>query len=263
MKTRQEAPLILPPREETAPPHPDLHRLRVVSWNVYRNNFPETIEASLKHFVQDCRPDVLLIQEAPVYEVSHFADMAVFDGYFKIYEPMYVVNRPAQSSDLRSVGQLTFSRIPFTTTTAYLLPPIRLRFSRSSPDSPVVRRVALYTRLTLESGKRVGIYNVHLENRALPEGRYKQVRHLLNIVENQKDDVVIVGGDLNTFMTKTFELCLRLFTKAGFRDVFHDDRLRLLPRLDYFMVQGVRSAEPRRLKGSGSDHQPIMADVTV
>lgn len=263
MKTSQEAPLIVLPTEETAPAHPDLHRLRVISWNVYRNNYPATIAASLQRFVQDHRPDILLVQEAPVYEVPYFVDMTVFDGYFMIYEPMYVVNRPAQAADLRSVGQLTISRIPFTTTTAYLLPPIRLRFSRAGTSDPIVRRVALYTRLTLGSGKRIGIYNVHLENRALPEGRYKQVKHLLSIVEKHEDDVVIVGGDLNTFMTKTFELCLRLFEKAGFRDVFHDDGLRLLPRLDYFMVQGVRSAERRRLRSRGSDHQPIMADLTV
>lgn len=263
MNPAHEDPIVYRPRDvyELAPS--DLHTLRVLSWNVYRNNRPEDIEESLMRFVRAHEPHVILLQEAPVYELSGFADLEVLDGYFEIYEPMHIMARPSGPSGPTSVGQLTFSKLPYIETTAYLLPPIRFRFGRKTSSTSVVRRVALYTQIAMEDGTRVGLYNVHFENRALPEGRYKQARHLITIIESREDDVVIVGGDFNTFLTKTFELSLHLFYEAGFVNVFRDERRRLLPRLDYFMVRGAESTRILPLRGRGSDHQPIMADVVL
>lgn len=263
MNPAHKDPIVYRPRDvdELAPS--DLRTLRVLSWNVYRNNRPEDIAGSLTRFVRTHEPHVILMQEAPVYELSGFPDLEELDGYFEIYEPMHIMMPPSDARGPTSVGQLTFSKLPYIEATAYLLPPIRFRFGRKSSSTSVVRRVALYTQIAMEDGTRVGVYNVHLENRALPEGRYKQARHLLSIIDSRGDDVVIVGGDFNTFFTQAFEISLHLFYEAGFVNVFRDERRRLLPRLDYFMVRGAESTRILPLRGKGSDHQPIMADVVL
>jgi endonuclease/exonuclease/phosphatase (EEP) superfamily protein YafD len=262
MRTKEHEPVILEPSHLEEGWYVEQNTLKVISWNIYRNNRAAAIEASLQQFVRDHDPDVLLLQETPAYEASHFSDIAVFDPYYKIYEPMHILHRPRPSIKFTSSGQLTLSKYPFAETTAYQLPALGYRARRSRLRGETVHRVALYTQLTAASGKRIGLYNVHLENRASPSGRLKQVHHLLKIIDEKHDDLVVVGGDFNTFLTATLESCLKPFHQAGFVNIYQDIRLSLLPRLDYFMIRGAQVARRMRLRGRGSDHRPIMAEIT-
>jgi endonuclease/exonuclease/phosphatase family metal-dependent hydrolase len=238
-------------------------RLILLSWNVFRNYRAAQVAASLASLIETHRPDVLLIQEAPVYDTHRFADMELFAGYNALYAPVHQVRIRSRRLPFESTGQLILSRQAYAATATHDLPALpRWGAKRSARTGTVTRRV-LYGRLRLPSGKTVGLYNIHLENRSLAEGRLKQVRHLLEVIRATEDDVVVVGGDFNTFLTPAFEACLRAFAQEGFHNLFSLAGASWRPRLDYILVRGAVAAEGLQLRVRGSDHQPVLATVLV
>lgn len=233
--------------------------LTLISWNIYRNARPEQIERSLSKLIRAHVPDVLLIQEAPVYETERFSDLALLSDYSSFYAPVHEILQPSSRFRFVSTGQLTLLKWEPITSEVHPLPPVSGAL-RPPSEGATVGRLALYTRIAF-SGKQMGIYNVHLENRSMPAGRLAQVTHLLDaIVPSQGDDVVVIGGDLNTFFPAFLESSLACFQERGFTNVFADER-RWLPRLDYIFVRGAEAwALP--VSGRGSDHQPILAQIS-
>lgn len=228
--------------------------LTLFSWNVFMNRRPAPVREALEQYVALYRPDVIFIQEAPVSAAFPFAEMAIFEGYHAFYAP--AVTFSGREDGLESTGQLLLSRYPFDTTGVVVLPVLRSRV-----DEPHVRRNAGYARLRRCSGETLGLYNVHLENMALPAGRVRQVEHLLAFMAEQNDDVEIAGGDFNTFLTPLFEGALERMQAAGFTVVFRSYWSRWFPRMDHFMVRGAVPETGIDLEARGSDHDPIMVVV--
>lgn len=258
-----------PSRQVSAPPAGgagsciEASRLTLLSWNIFRNNRPEAIRQSLQVYLDEYAPDMLLLQESPVYDTHAFEEQELFEGYHALYAPVHEIEVGSERFDFLSTGQLILSRHPFYRTAVHELPALPRWFGEVLPAGGSVTRNVPYAQFRLCSGGTLGLYNIHLENRSLPSGRLRQVRHLLEVITQQGDDVVIVGGDFNTFLTSAFESALALFREEGFTNVFSFSRWRLLPQLDYFMIRGAATEQGVRLRGRGSDHQPILVTLHV
>lgn len=231
-------------------------KLTVVSWNILRNYNREKIKESITKIIEDQNPQLILVQEAPVYDESSFWDDDLFAGFNVYYAPLHQVRNQTVFYNFAHSGQLTLSHYPFTKTATYQLPSVSKPFLG---DNHIIKRLALYTQVQTEEGKTLGIYNVHLENAAWQSGRRKQLEYLLGIIGQNNDDVVLIGGDFNTFLSG-LEQGISALEEAGF------DRLlsgfKLTPRLDHFFVRG-STGTGSQLYGSGSDHQPVMASLNL
>lgn len=229
-------------------------KITIVSWNILRNYNKDKIRESIKKIMKEQTPHIILVQEAPVDGGHNFWDDDLFAGFNVYYAPLHQVRNQTAFYNFDHSGQLTLSRYPFTKTETYQLPSVTRPILG---DEHIIKRLALYTQIQTEDGRTVGIYNVHLENAAWQSGRKKQLEYLLGIINQNNDDVVLVGGDFNTFLGG-LERGVSALEKVGF------DRLltgfRLTPRLDHILVRGSK-ATGSQLHGSGSDHQPVMAHL--
>ena len=239
---------------------PDKNQLTIVSWNILRNYDSQNINKSLAEIIEKCNPDILLIQEAPVNMLRNFNSFwehKMFNNFNYYYAPLHQVKKQTKFYNFSHSGQLTFSKYFFTKTAAYQLPSVTKPILG---QNHVIKRIALYTQINYKE-KTTGIYNVHLENAAWQNGRKKQLEYLLQIIEQNNDDAVIIGGDFNTFLGSNIEQGLQLLEENGFNNLFKND-FRLLPRLDYFFASGCK-AKGLQLKGNGSDHLPVMAEIII
>lgn len=229
--------------------------LRILCWNVYRNYRAPRVAATLRGLIRAHAPQVLLLQEAPVYADHTFADLDVFGGYTGFYAPLHEIRAPAGRLNFVSTGQLLLTRLPVQGTAVHVLPSVR--WGGAEDHRGTVTRRVVYARYFLGAGETVGIYNVHLENRTRPAGRDLQAEALLDIIEGHRDRVVVVAGDLNTRFPR--EGALRRLRAAGFRSLVRG----LRPRRDHVLVRGASAATAKVLRGRGSDHAPILATVEL
>lgn len=239
------------------------HHLSLLSWNILRYYHRDEIAVTISQIFAQRECDVAFIQEAPVYRQSRFADIPLFAGWHSVYAPLHHVLRQGGRYTFQHSGNLIVSRLPFIRTDVYELPTVSESFfCNMASDVHFIKRIAVYGQILSPHQQKVGLYNVHLENLTGPRGRGQQLQYLLDIIQNNDDDIVIIGGDFNTVTTRFFERGLRFLTANGFMNVFSQPqfRWRLLPRLDYWFVRGV-PATGYQLSGRGSDHQPIFLEV--
>jgi endonuclease/exonuclease/phosphatase family metal-dependent hydrolase len=232
------------------------NEMTIISWNILRNYNKQKIEKTLKKIKNDHNPDIILLQEAPVYDSSSFWEDHLFSKFNLYYAPLHQVKKQDSFYNFSHSGQLTLSHCPFIKTKVIKLPSL---IKSVLGKDHIIRRVALYTQLTRGNGSTIGIYNIHLENVTWPTGRKKQLQYLLDEIKRNNDDTVLIGGDFNTFSGRFFEKGLALLVDAGFENLYNSG-FRLVPRLDYFFIKGAKGVA-LQLKGSGSDHQPIMVKV--
>ncbi len=234
------------------------HRLKIVSWNILREYNPQEIKKSLSEIIKNHNPNVLLLQEAAVRDGNGFWQDHLFTKFNAAYAPLHHVARKTKFYDFDHSGQLTLAQFPYREVEVYALP---LVAQQSLGKNHLITRIALYTQIENAMGLRIGIYNVHLENRTGPSGREYQIRSLLETIEQKNDDVVVVGGDFNTFLGSKLERGIDDLERAGFKKGFVKEGL--LPQLDYFFYRGdkIRGASGKQLQGEGSDHQPILLEL--
>jgi endonuclease/exonuclease/phosphatase (EEP) superfamily protein YafD len=233
--------------------------IRIISWNIHRNYQASLLARSLAEIIAGEAPDLLLLQEVPVYSEAPFWDLAgvreLVSDYHIEYVTMHRVLRQSSHYQFEHTGLATLSRFAPTVTRAYPLPIVsRPKLGRWHR----IQRVALHTTFSL-GRLQLHVVNVHLENTTRPRGRHLQLRHLLD----QLGDVtgpLVLGGDFNT-MFGPLESVKQELLGAGFQVPRLDHQPRLLPRLDYFFVQGLRTGEGRCLAAAGSDHRAIAAEM--
>jgi len=223
--------------------------LTILSWNILRNYNKQDIKESLAKIFDEESPDIIFIQEAPVYQNSSFWGDELFSKFNVFYAPLHQIQKQDEFYNFVHSGQLILSKYPFTKTEVYPLPSVSRQFLGKNH---FIKRLATYAQI--KGKKSIGLYNVHLENSAWQTGRKKQIDYLLEIINENNDDIVIIGGDFNTFLGK-WEQGLNILRELGFRGLFGTGI-----RLDHFFVKNAL-AIGKQLKGEGSDHQPIMAIV--
>jgi endonuclease/exonuclease/phosphatase family metal-dependent hydrolase len=216
--------------------------LKVLSWNVYRGYDLNQFKISLNKLIEENNFGVITLQEAPL-NVEPFWDDFSFNSF---YAPFHQVKKQTKLYNFNSSGQLTLSKYPFTKTEVFELPTVT-NFLVGTEH--ITKRIVTYVQIEKDN-KKIGIYNVHLENCATSSSREKQIKVLLDKLKENNDDIVILSGDFNFIFGQ--EKGIKLIENNGFKKLFDSK----LPKLDYFFVKGTK-ANGFQLKASGSDHNPI------
>ncbi len=234
------------------------HKITIVSWNILRGYNQRKIKTSLSQIIKEYRPEMLILQEVPVRESTTFGEDDSFTGFNTAYAPLHHIGKKTAFYDFDHSGQLTLSRFRYQNVEVYALP---LVARQSLGKDHLITRIALYTQIEDTDGMKIGIYNVHLENRTGSSGRQYQIRSLLETIEEKNDDIVVVGGDFNTFLGSSLEKGIQDLENRGFKKSFV--REGILPQLDYFFYRGerIRRGSGRQLHGEGSDHQPLLLEL--
>jgi endonuclease/exonuclease/phosphatase family metal-dependent hydrolase len=235
-------------------------RLRVASWNIHRGYQGAQIRQSLKTLLQSEDPDIVLLQEVPIYPQVPFWRLDqlrdLLSSYHLEYVTMHRVRRPTTYYSFSETGLVTLSRAAPIAVEAVPLPTVsRPKLGRNH----TVRRVALVTRHAW-ADQVVCVCHLHLENTTGPQGRALQISYLLDQLDHRDSPVTVLAGDFNTLFGGREKIHDQTVAK-GFVPVPIADRPRLLPVLDHFFVQGCAGHRGRALKLPGSDHRPILFEA--
>lgn len=215
--------------------------LRILSWNIMRNYRRKEISQTLRRLIALHDPDVILLQEVPVYDRVAWWELEGFLREFHLfYSPSMNVKKNSAAYNFRRTGTLTLARKPFEEARAILLPTV------TSVNVGTVERSVAYVRI-----EAFGIYNIHLENACRPKGRWHQMRCLLDNLRG--DGAEVLMGDFNTLFGP-FETCLQEAQREGFSPVYGG-------KLDHALVKGAQGYGDR-LSQEGSDHDPVLCAIT-
>ncbi len=231
----------------------------VLSWNVFKGYGGHKFLDSMHSLVGKHSPDVVVFQEAPMFPGGTFLDWP------KSFNPKSVVYVSSQKKipgihDYEHTGELVASQIPHLDASFHLLP--KITNQKLLHNDEYLHRNFVYLRWNTRAGT-LGLYNVHFESMTIPVHRMNEVLALYNQIEKNDDDITIVAGDFNTFMTTALEPALQFFKKKGFVNGLKPGIKQWLPRRDHIFVRGAKSVSTSVLKGMGSDHKPIIAKIKI
>ena len=231
--------------------------LTVLSYNVQRGQRLQKAAASIERAVDDHRPDLIFLQEAPpeLFRHSHLA--AVFAARTLLYAPFHQVDRPDRRYRYRRYGQLIASARTLRDPRVLELPTVNP--SVLGPGH-IMKRIALYAELPTVDGRVVGVVNVHNEPFARPRDRLLQHQAFLNAVDRRAPDVAVCCGDFNPSLSQRGEPGLRLLEASGFENAFAH-RWRTL---DTCFARGhTECLSAESLPLGGSDHRPIIVRLRL
>ena len=162
-------------------------RLRVVSFNVHYARDVELLTQSLKSNPALRDADVFLLQEIESYAgegASRARKLAEALSLNYVYAPA----RTTRSGGTHGLAIL--SRNPLSEIEVLELP-------RNDLGAKTRRRIALGA--TVEAaGRRLRLYNLHLDTRINIEERLAQLAPVLEAARRQPHQTVVIGGDFNT-----------------------------------------------------------------
>ena len=248
--------------------------LRIISWNINRGLQLNGI----LDFLTDASADLILLQEVDINarrtrhhniarEIAYTLQMNYVFGCE--FEELTQGDRNSPAYH----GQATLSRLPITEARI-------LRFRRQSgfwrprwyiPNIPKFQRrlgsrVALISHVAW-SGKRLVLYNVHLESRGDDDLRCSQLSEILADAHRYGSDVpVVVAGDLNFDLTQ--EPAASVIARTPFnntlwngnvRPTTTESRLGYARAVDWVLTRGPLNHADVELQGSvrASDHYPL------
>lgn len=245
----------------------------VFNWNIDRGQHLEGIESAMRA----SKPDLCIFQEVD-YGARRTGgkDIALelaktFNMNFS-FAPEFQELSQSIGSDPAYHGQAILTTWPILATRI-------LRFNHQSgfwkprpllaSSLPLFQRreggrIAQVSELD-NGGKKVVVYNLHLESRGSENGRLLQLNEVLADAERYSAETpVIVAGDFNTKSWHS-PLIARL-KAAGYRNSWGDRRIRthmIIGALDWVFVRGpVECEDARVLRHVGaSDHFPISLDL--
>lgn len=252
---RRPSALVVEERVEAL--EPLAAELAVLSYNVQRGQRLETVAATLERAITDHRPDLVLLQEAPLELVRHPRLDSTLGSRSRFYAPFHQVDIPDRRYRYLQYGQLVASSRALRGVRVLELPTVNPSVLRRGH---IMKRIALEAELATPDGRTVLVANVHNEPFARPRVRLLQYRALLEAVEERAPEVAVCCGDFNPSLSQRGEPGLRLLEAEGFENAFAD-RWRTL---DTCFARGhaeILSAESLRLPGS--DHRPIVVRMRL
>lgn len=231
--------------------------LTVVSFNVKRGERSALAIDSLRRAVEDHRPELLLLQEAPpeLFEHPRLEDVMANRSWF--FAPFHQVERPDRRYPYRLYGQLIASTCRLDHTAVIELPTVN---PSTLGAGHTLKRIALYAELPSSDGRTIGVVNVH--NEPFARRRLRQVQHatFLQAVNARRPDVAICCGDFNPSLGQRAEPGLQLLEANGFDNAF----CRRWRALDSCLARGHDAFTlAERLPLPGSDHRPIVAQLRL
>ncbi|HLG95254.1 MAG TPA: endonuclease/exonuclease/phosphatase family protein [Bryobacteraceae bacterium] len=246
---------------------------RILNWNIDRGQHLAGIEAEMRAR----RPDLCIFQEVDFQaRRTHGQDIAqtlaeVF-GMNYSFAPEFEELSQKTSAGAAYHGQAVLSTLPilssrilrFENQSGFWKPRPLLISSLAILQRREGGRIAQITELD-NGGRRLVVYNLHLESRGNEQLRLRQLNEVLQDAGRYPQDVpVIIAGDFNT-KSRRSPLIARL-NQAGYQSCFGDRRLRthiFIGALDWVFLRGPIQAEDARVvRGAhASDHFPISLEV--
>jgi len=254
--------------------------IRIVDWNIDRGQQLQGII----DFLANTSADVLILQEVD-FNARRTHRLNVAEEIARKVQMNYVFGREFQElvqgskTDPAYHGQAILAKWPISN-------PRLIRFSRQSnfwqPHWFLPRiapfqerlggRIALVADVNL-AGKKLLIYNLHLESRANNELRLSQVEEVLSDVARQDPQrPLVVAGDFN--LDASMGGTASALANAGFQDVIGALRTPTTPsrrllepghRIDWAFIRGPIRAGSGRVHNQvkASDHYPISFTLTA
>lgn len=240
---------------------------RVMVYNIAAGNGDLTRIAQV---IREQDPDIVSLQEVDVHwsdRSNHRNQVALLSeelGMHSFYAPIYRIPHPDEGKPMREFGVAVLSRYPIKRSANHEIS----RLSTQAQDPQPELKTGFAEIEAVINGRKIRIFNTHLDYRADPSIRKKQVAEMLEVIGDEEGPTLLMG-DLNA-RPNASEL-QPLFEK--FRDSWPEkeempgftypskapDR-----RIDYlllspdFEVRGVRV-----LSTDASDHLPIVADLAL
>ncbi len=230
--------------EKAAEPLPG-PTLRVLSWNVHKNEDPGW-ERDLARFALD--HDLLLIQEASL--TDELQRVLADAGYDWLLASAFALNG-------RETGVLSAARVrPAAACTQRFFEPLL-----QLPKSAVITRYAV---AGIEGT--LAVANVHSINFSLALGDYRaQLEAIAQELADHRGPV-IVAGDLNTWSPARLDVVNDVMRRMQLAPVLppNDTRSRFLgQQVDYIFVRGLEVVHAEAPEISSSDHNPVLATLRV
>ncbi len=219
--------------------------LRVLSWNVHKNDDPGW-DADLARFAADS--DLLLIQEAALS--AGLQRVLAAAGYDGLLASSFKLNG-------HETGVLTAARVRPTSACVqrFFEPLLQL------PKSTVITRYGL--RGTAET---LAVANVHSINFTLGLDDYRaQLEAIAREFAGHRGPV-IVAGDFNTWSAMRVELVNDVMHRMNLVPVLppSDRRSRFLgQQVDYIFVRGLDVVYAEAPEVGSSDHNPVLATMRI
>lgn len=251
--------------------------IRVVNWNINRGlRLQGVIE-----FLASAKADILGLQEADL-NASRTHHLNVAKEIAQKLQMNYVFGREFQELTQGSRtspayhGQATLCRWPLSHSRI-------IRFQKQSnfwhphwflPEvSPFQERIGGRLALVSEAsiaGKRIVVYNLHLESKGDDRLRCSQLEETLDDAKQYRQDApLLLTGDFN--LDASGGPAAAAISRAQFQDAFANHHARTTPRaflengriIDWIFTRGpVRSAQPQvHSSVSASDHYPLSVDL--
>lgn len=241
--------------------------LRVMSYNIRA-----AVESDLSQITDEIRshnPDVVALQEVDVYwgERSKFSDQAKslaenLDMHL-FFGEIYNLSPAEGQTENRKYGLALLSRYPFQYQENHSLTRLpSLNDSVRPALMPGFPEVGIKL-----NGQTVHIFNTHLDYRPDPAIRMKQVEEMLELFEQRKGPLVLMG-DLNAEpddpeLGKLFDLFNDSWEKSdreGFTFPADEPQKRIdyILYSDHFEVTRVYVADSQK-----SDHRPVVATLQL
>jgi endonuclease/exonuclease/phosphatase family metal-dependent hydrolase len=237
---------------------------RVMSYNIeYGNRGLDSVAT----VIRDQHPDIVGLQEVDVHwsARSNFVDQAATlskaTGMNYRFARIYQLPNADPSKPAREFGVALLSRYPIVAFTNHEI--TRLSTQDSTP-TPAPLPGLLDATLNVD-GRNVRVFNVHLDYRADPSVRVKQVSEILEYLS--KDTIAtILTGDLNAAPNapELRPLLERLHeTWQGSEPGLTFSSTKPEKRIDYVLVSGGICPMASRIpKVYASDHFPLVIDLT-
>jgi endonuclease/exonuclease/phosphatase family metal-dependent hydrolase len=246
---------------------------RVINWNIERGENLDGIEAEMRA----AKPDLCILQEVDLgARRTNGKDVALelarTFGMNYSFAPEFQELSQSIGNNPAYHGQAILTTWPILSTRL-------LRFAHQSgfwkPNPLLISSLPIFQRREggriaqiseLDNGgKKLVIYNLHLESRGSEDGRLQQLNEVLADAERYSPDTaVIVAGDFNTKSWHS-PLIARL-KQAGYRNSWGDRRIRthvIIGALDWVFVRGPVQCEGAQVLQHvhASDHFPITLNL--
>ena len=232
----------------------DRNSIKVLSWNIAKNNHDHTWSKDFLSLVEQHQPDKIFLQEVRLcaikQQIPELASMGwsfapnLIDTLDKTYSGVLTATK---SDRLNSIAKITQHQEPITDT-----PKVSLFVEHSWGDR---------TLLTI---------NTHLIN-FVETSKFQAQLEQIEAIISQHNGAVIFSGDFNTWNRSRWSILLQMTAKLGLTPVsfplFEAQKIKrflLSPPLDYIFYRGFKQnvASARVIDQiSSSDHNPLLVEL--
>lgn len=255
------------------PPATAEAEIRVIDWNIHKGHRLDRIVNVLRKHA----PDICMLQEVDRHVkrtrgVDISAELGKQLGMHHHFEPAFEELGQAAGDQPAEDGQAFLSKTPLRKVRV-------LRFEHQSafwmprpylPKWSIMQRrkggrIALIAEIE-KAGKRVVLYNLHLESRNVSIRRAQLAEAIADARRYPPDTRVIFGGDLNSvFHPDHYKVELET---AGYTSCLAEKALRthvVFGALDWIFVRGpLACPQAGVIRGTkASDHDPVWANISL